>query len=181
MQKSLQGLDNTTPEGTEAIDNFTDVFKTLGDHGLEATWVKNAEQKIKEAKTYLKTEFKSHVGREETCADHCAAHALGDTNLQSTCQREQCESLETILKEIESEINRVEMPEEHKLWLNHNFKLCLAYIQDWKAHLLRTVNQEKRKQLALEHVDSASCLIVMDWAMKYLPQRYSENEDEAGM
>ena len=73
------------------------------------------------------------------------------------------------------------MPEEHKLWLNHNFKLCLAYIQDWKAHLLCTVNQEERKQLALEHVDSASCLIVMDWAMKYLPQRYSENEDEAGM
>ena len=119
MQKSLQGLDNTTAEGTEAIDNVTDVLKTLGDHGSEATWVKDAEQKIKEAKRYLKTEFKSHVGRDETCADNCTAHALGDTsasNLQSICQHkhetecEQCESLETVLKEIESEINRVEMP-----------------------------------------------------------------------
>ena len=45
MQKSLQGLDNTTAEGTEAIDNVTDVLKTLGDHGSEATWVKDAEQK----------------------------------------------------------------------------------------------------------------------------------------
>lgn len=183
MQKSLQGLDNTTAEGTEAIDNVTDVLKTLGDHGLEATWVKDAEQKIKEAKRYLKTEFKSHVGRDETCADHCTAHALGDTsdfNLQSICQHkhetecEQCESLETVLKEIESEINRVEMPEEHRLRLNHDYKLCLASIQDWKAHLLRTVNQEEGKQFALEHVDSSSCLIVMDWAMKYLPQRYRE-------
>jgi len=52
MQKSLQGLDNTTAEGTEAIDNVTDVLKTLGDHGSESTWVKDAEQKIKEAKRY---------------------------------------------------------------------------------------------------------------------------------
>ena len=29
-------------------------------------------------------------------------------------------------------------------------------------------------QFALVHVDSASCLIVMDWAMKYLPQRHRE-------
>ena len=138
MQKSLQGLDNTTAEGTEAIDNVTDVLKTLGDLGSEATWVKDAEQKIKEAKRYLKTEFKSHVGREETCADHCTAHALGDTsdsNLQSICQHqhetdcEQCESLETVLKEIESEINRVETPEEHRWRLSHDYKLCLASIQ----------------------------------------------------
>ena len=146
MQKSLQGLDNTTAEGTEAIDKVTDVLKTLGDHGSEATWVKDAEQKIKEAKRYLKTEFKlAHVGRDcETCADHCTAHALGDTsdsNLQSICQHkhetecEQCESY---------------------------YKLCLASIQDWKVHLLRTQNQEEGKQFALAHVDTASCFIVMD-------------------
>ena len=85
----MQRLDNTTAEGTEAIDNVNDVLKTLEDHGSEATWVKDAEQQIKEAKRYLKTEFKSHVGRDETCADYCTAHALGDTsdsNLQSICQ-----------------------------------------------------------------------------------------------
>ena len=87
---------------------------------------------------------------------------------------EQCESLETVFKEIESEINRVEMPEEHRWRLSHDYKLCLASIQDWKAHLLRTVNQEEGKQFALVHVDAASCLIVMDWAMKYLPHSYRE-------
>ena len=182
MQKSLQGIDSTTAERTEVIDNVTDMLKTLGDHGSDATWVKDAEQKIKEAKRYLKTEFKSHVGRDKTCTDHCTAHALGDTsdsNLQSICQHkhetecEQCESSETVLKETESEINCVEIPEEHRLRLNHDYKLCLASIQDWKVQLLRTINQEG-KQFALEHVDSASCLIVMDWAMKYLPQRYRE-------
>ena len=52
MQKSLQGLDNTTVEGAEAIGNVTDVLKIFGDHGSESTWVKDAEQKIKEAKRY---------------------------------------------------------------------------------------------------------------------------------
>ena len=84
---------------------------------------------MKEAKRYLKTELKAHVGRDETCVDHCTAHALGDTsdsNLQSICQHkhetecEQFESLDTVLKEIESKINRVEMPEEHRLRLNHD-------------------------------------------------------------
>ena len=63
MQKSLQGLDNTTAEGTEAIDTIIEVAKTLVDHGSEVTWLKSAEQNIKGIKRYLKTEFKSHVGR----------------------------------------------------------------------------------------------------------------------
>ena len=66
------------------------------------------------------------------------------------------------------------MPEEHRLRLNHDYKHCLASIQNWKAHLLRTLNREEGKQFPLKHVDSASCLIVMDWVMKYLPQRYRE-------
>ena len=60
--------------------SLTCLRRRLGDHGSKATWVKDAEQKIKEAKIYLKTEFKSHVGRDETCADHCTAHALRDTS-----------------------------------------------------------------------------------------------------
>ena len=183
MQKSLQGLDNTTAEGTEAIDTLLEAVKTLGDHGSDATWFKSTERKIKEAKRYLKTEFKSHVSKEESCADHCTKHALSDpsnTDLQNTCQQEHdiscemCESLETVFKEIESEINSAEMSEEQRWRLSHEFKLCRASIQNWKAHLLRTVNQEEGKQYALAQLDSSSCLVVMDWAMKYLPQRYRE-------
>ena len=47
-----------------------------------------------------------------------------------------------------------------------------------KAHLLRTVNQEEAKQDALAALDEHSCLIVMDWAMKFLPLRYRERMSE---
>ena len=179
----MQGIDNTTAEGTEAVDTILEVIKTLGDHGSEATWLKSSELKLKEVKRYLKTEFKSHVGRKESCADHCSTHALSDpnnTNLQDTCQHEHsivcetCESLETVFKEIESEINHAKMSEEQRWRLSHEFKLSVAFIQDWKAHLLRTGNQEEGKQYVLAQLDSVSCLVVMDWAMKYLPQRYRE-------
>ena len=187
MQKSLKGLDNTTAEGTEATDTTIEVCKMLSDHGSDATWLKSSEQNIKEAKRYLKTEFKSHISREETCADHCAdhctTHALSDpsdTNVKGTCQHEhdidceKCKSLEKVFKEIEFEINRVKISEEQRWQLSHEYKLCMTSIQDWKTHLLRTVNQEEGKQYALQQLDLKSCLVVMDWAMKYLPQHYRE-------
>ena len=58
MQKSLQGLDNTTAEGTEAFDQ---IFLMLGlaDQGISMT----ATQKLlKDGKRYLKNDFKTHIG-----------------------------------------------------------------------------------------------------------------------
>ena len=47
-------------------------------------------------------------------------------------------------------------------------------INVWKAHLLRTVNQEQANQEALSVLNDEAVLIIMDWAMKYLSRRYSE-------
>ena len=69
MQKSLQGLDNTTAEGTEAFDQ---IFLMLGlaDQGISMT----ATQKLlKDGKRYLKNDFKTHIGWGEHCGDHCMA------------------------------------------------------------------------------------------------------------
>ena len=44
----------------------------------------------------------------------------------------------------------------------------------WKAHSLRAVNQDLAKQDVLSALDGGSCLIVMDWAMKFLPLYYRE-------
>ena len=36
QQKSLAGLDNTTAEGNEAIDNMAEIVTSLGSHGADA-------------------------------------------------------------------------------------------------------------------------------------------------
>ena len=47
-----------------------------------------------------------------------------------------------------------------------------------QAHLLRSVNQEEEKHIALTQLDEETCLIIMDWAMKYLPQQFREQMSE---
>ena len=104
-QKSLQGLDDTTTEGTEAIDDMEETVRTLNRHGSEDSWVKHTQQRLKEAKRHLETEFKGHVGREESCADHCTTHALSDPNdkyFQSRCPHDHdvhCRSCQSLTLE----------------------------------------------------------------------------------
>ena len=76
--------------------------------------------------------------------------------------------------EIETEINRASIPEEQRSRIKHEWKQSIDAIAAWKSHLLRTVNQEEGKQDALASLDAQTCLLIMDWAMKYLPQRYRE-------
>ena len=53
--------------------------------------------------------------------------------------------------------------------------------------LLKTVLQEEAKQAALDKLDDETCLIIVEWAMKFLPLKYREtilnslaNGDSAG-
>ena len=87
LQTSLQGLDNMTAEGTDAVDNMNDLVDTLGNLGSSDQFSKLAHQGIKEAKRYLKTEFKGHVSREKICADHCTTYALNDPVRRSSKDR----------------------------------------------------------------------------------------------
>ena len=61
--------------------------------------------------------------------------------------------------------------DETRARINFENKEWSRAVQAWKAHLLRSVNQEEVKQHSLiTQLDEESSLIIMDWAMKYLPQ-----------
>ena len=112
LQTSLQGLDNMTAEGTDAVDNMNDLVDPLGNLGSSDQLTKLAHQ----AKRYLKTEFKGHVGREKICADHCTTYALNDPSekkFQRPCDTshnvecKSCISLEKVIETIAAEIDSV--------------------------------------------------------------------------
>ncbi len=42
-------------------------------------------------------------------------------------------------------------------------------IQAWKAHLLRAINQNEARLNLLQDLNPTSVLVVLDWAMKFLP------------
>ena len=46
----------------------------------------------------------------------------------------------------------------------------------WKAHIIRSINQEEAKQDSLKTPDAASPILIMDWAMKFLQMKYREKQ-----
>lgn len=51
-------------------------------------------------------------------------------------------------------------------------------IMEWKSHIVRTINQEKSKVNVLDNLDKQQALIIMDWAMKWLPKKYREAQTD---
>ena len=184
VQQSLQGLDNITAEGTDAIDNLIKVLETLVENGGGEDWGATTASRIKEVKRYFKTDYKTHTSREEHCADHCTTYALSDPKnkvLTNICKHkhdvecERCGSLEYLFKEIKEKIDDLSLDEEQRNRISFEYSYCEAAICAWKTHLLRTVLQEEAKQDALNKLDEETCLIIVDWAMKFLPLKYRES------
>ena len=49
-------------------------------------------------------------------------------------------------------------------------------VECWKAHLLRSVNEDECRLDILSSLSASSILLVLDWAMKYLPRKYRESQ-----
>ena len=51
-------------------------------------------------------------------------------------------------------------------------------IEQWKAHILRSVNQEEGKREVLDKLEPTEALLVEDWAIKFLPLHFREKSAE---
>jgi hypothetical protein len=49
-------------------------------------------------------------------------------------------------------------------------------IEPWKAHILRFINQDEARLDILKALDDSSVLVVLDWAMKFIPRKYRESQ-----
>jgi hypothetical protein len=49
---------------------------------------------------------------------------------------------------------------------------------DWKRHVVRTINQDKCRKDLLKGLTSEQAVLVMDWAMKFLPMSFREKQSE---
>ena len=57
-RKSLQGLDYVSCSGAQAFEDLVNLVHQLGENGMGLTWAKTQKEALKEAKRYLKTDFK---------------------------------------------------------------------------------------------------------------------------
>ena len=167
------------------------LVKTLEKGGMEKQWCLHICQNLCDAKCYLKTDYCVHCQQYySTCADHCRKFVLSDPvdpklqhpcphQHQSTC--EQCQGLKDVLKE-------VRLATEGSSWKPYSCKQREDVLYDfdraqsdillWKAHIVRSINQEEAKQDVLKSEDPQSAILIMDWAMKFLQIKFCEKQSE---
>ena len=68
--------------------------------------------------------------------------------------------------------------QEEKEELQHDRSNAIDKIEAWKAHILRAVHQDVAKEDILNSMTPQQVLIIMDWAMKFLPLKFRETQGE---
>jgi len=53
---------------------------------------------------------------------------------------------------------------------------AMLNLEEWKSHILRAVHQDKAKSDIINKLTSKQVLLIMDWAMKYLPSSFRETQ-----
>ena len=92
-----------------------------------------------------------------------------------------CESLKTVLREKEGQIRSEHITfysKDHQEDILYDFVKANQSILDWKAHILRSCNQEKAKQDRLQNLTPSEAIVVMDWAMKFQQMKFREKQSE---
>lgn len=158
---------------------------------MKREWCCNIQSRLRSAKKYLKTDYRVHCKDDcSTCADHCRQFALSDANdedFRQTCSHQHtelcdnCEDLKLVLSEIKQEIQGNSWSpysNDQRDDLAYDFEQAKSDILIWKAHIVRSINQEKAKQDILKKADPNAALIIMDWAMKFLQLRYREKQSD---
>lgn len=62
--------------------------------------------------------------------------------------------------------------------LQYDVDNAVPDISEWRAHILRKAHQDTVKTAVVEKPANNQVLIIMDWAMKFLPVGYRETEGE---
>lgn len=187
-RKNLRGLDNITAEGVEGYTELHRLIDKLKDLGLMSLDVHSEiSTKLTASRIYMKTDYKLHVEQSSLCADHCIDWSLSDPSnrdFQNTCLHQhtlKCDRCE-LIKEVELQLNSViDALHVTQEAVNEYIKTsgdAVLKIYNWKAHIVRTVNQDQFRLDALENMKSYQALIIMDWAMKFLPIHYREKQSD---
>lgn len=91
-------------------------------------------------------------------------------------QCDRCNLFTAAIDDIEANLLNADCSVEQKEEMEYIIANCKNSIEAWKAHLLRNVNQDSARQEILESLDEESVLLVLDWAMKFVPTKFRESQ-----
>ena len=87
--------------------------------------------------------------------------------------------MKTTLSGIEAAISNGSFETENeKDDAQYVFQEAVTAINNWKAHQLRVVNQDRARSDVIDCLNETNILLIQDWAMKFLPRLYRESQGE---
>lgn len=180
QMKSLHGIDNLASEGESGISIIEKAVEKLSELGLDELKVKDFKNQLQAVKLHLKNDFKTHLITKSTCIEHCMQYALSDSPCDhehsETCSS--CHQVKNVTTEIAQCLKGVHCEANVKEEIQHDVDLSCEKIVNWRNHCIRTVNQDACKRDILNDLREDQGFIIMDWAMKYLPQTFRETQSE---
>lgn len=129
--------------------------------------------------------FQVHVSLSSSVPDHCRRYSLSvesDSDFTTTCNHqhdsvcERCNLFPTVLQEVEMQLGKAKVPCDVKEEMKFVLTQAKKNIEAWKAHIIRSVNQDAARLDILNALDDTSVLVVLDWAMKFIPRKYRESQ-----
>ena len=147
-------------------------------------------------KRYLKEDYSTHVVHDSTndspsvSPDHCRYFALSDPEKEEfreccthshSIECDRCEELKHLFDSLDEAIGNVcksSMVSEEREELQFLLNDSKEKIEQWKSHILRSVNQDEGKKDVLDGLAPNEVLLVEDWAMKFLPLYFREKASE---
>ncbi len=166
QRKSLQGLDNIASDGAAGFECLENIIQELENIGVPKEWADTKKRLLREAKRYLKTGYVKHCQEaESTCGDHCRKFALSDPlskDLQEKCSHPHssscmsCENLKETLEDIKNVITSFSTnmySKEQQEDLLYDYSNAREQVEQWKAHILRSQNQDKAKHGTMSWMD----------------------------
>ena len=129
--------------------------------------------------------FQVHVSSTSSVPDHCRHYALSvgsDPDFTTKCNHQhdsgcdRCNLFPTVLQEVERQLGQANVPCDVKEEMKFVLTQAKKNIEAWKAHIIRSVNQDAARLDILNALDDTSVLVVLDWAMKFIPRKYRESQ-----
>ena len=191
QQKSLSGLDNTAADGSAEFEQLLGVVDELDQIGLDKH-DSGLCKSLVDGKNYFKTDYQSHCqDNESKCADHCRKFGLShplDPDFQEQCTHQhelhclQCDDITSCLQKmqkiVKTDKNLNFYSKDHKNDLLYDIEKASDSVNKQKAHIMRAVNKKMAKPDIIENLDSNTCLLILDWAMKFLQLHFCEKQND---
>ena len=92
----------------------------------------------------------------------------------------ECKGIVNVLKAIEDTLRNgdLDLSEKQKERARWDLDHSVFSIDAWKAHLLRTFQQDQARQDTIDRLDDQTIMVINDWAMKVLPMRFRETQSQ---